>query len=285
MESSAFTPVTLNSSSQGTVSLKFLHTGDYVVAENLLSSPTRWAYSAPITITTAAKPTIIVSAPGTAQEASAGAGVTISETISTVNLAGPIYAAVYTASGVMESSAFTPVTLNSSSQGTVSLKFLHTGDYVVAENLLSSPTRWAYSAQVTITDPAALASSASTFLISSVVPDSSRLLVSGDKEIGADATVREFMDGKYLGVIHDLMPDGLFSFHIPDVTAGAHELVLTLDGYTKSAIYDFTRTIAPTASAAGTVTTTIHAASSGSATALLASIGVSSHTVTPILST
>ena len=118
--------------------------------------------------------TISVSAPGTVAEASYGAGVTVSETISTVNLPGPIYVAVYTSNNVMESASFVPVTLGANNQGTVSLHFAQSGDYVVAENKLLSPTRWAYSSPITITDPV----TAAPVLISG--PGTNAVLSSGE---------------------------------------------------------------------------------------------------------
>ena len=153
MESAAFVPVTLNASGQGTLSLNFAHTGDYVTVENRLVSPDRYVNSTPITINDVITPYITVSAPGTVAEASAGAGVTVTEIVNTVNISGPVYAAVFTAQRVMESTAYVPVTLNASSQGAVSLKFSHTGDYVTVENRLLSPDRWVYSSPITITDP------------------------------------------------------------------------------------------------------------------------------------
>ena len=153
MESAAFVPVTLNASGQGTASLNFAHSGDYVTVENRLVSPDRYVNSTPITINDVITPYITVSAPGMVAEASAGAGVSVTETVNTVNINGPVYAAVFTAQGLMESAAYVPVTLNASSQGTVSLNFLHSGDYVTVENRLVSPDRWVYSSPITITDP------------------------------------------------------------------------------------------------------------------------------------
>ena len=80
------------------------------------------------------------------------------------------------------------------------------------------------------TAPLAAAAVVHSFTISSITEVSNRLVVTGDKESGADATIREFVDGKYLGVVEDRAPDGKFSFKLADVSAGSHTMQFTLDG-------------------------------------------------------
>jgi hypothetical protein len=75
--------------------------------------------------------------------------------------------------------------------------------------------------------------------IASVAEDSGRLLLTGDKETGNAATLREFMDGTYLGSLRDNLADGAFSMHIADVAAGSHVLRLTLDGSSAAASFAF----------------------------------------------
>jgi hypothetical protein len=91
-----------------------------------------------------------------------------------------------------------------------------------------------------ITPPSTTPSTAG-LIISSVVEDGGQLLITGTKEIGKSATMREFMDGKYLGSLRDNLADGVFSFHIADVTAGSHVLRLILDGSSVSASFAFNK--------------------------------------------
>ena len=96
--------------------------------------------------------TIALSAPGTVPEASSGAGVTVTETVSTTGLTGSIYEEVLTSAGAVES-AFQPVTLGSNGQASFSVHLAKSGDYVRAVNSTTSPTVTANSSAVTITDP------------------------------------------------------------------------------------------------------------------------------------
>ena len=76
--------------------------------------------------------------------------------------------------------------------------------------------------------------------ISSVVKNGGLLLMTGAKQIGKAATLREYMDGKYLGTLRDNFADGPFSMHIAATAAGSHNLKLTLDGSTATASFAFT---------------------------------------------
>ena len=99
-------------------------------------------------------PTITLSALGTKQEAIPGVGVTVTETVSTSNLAGSIYVGVLTASGAVEK-AFSPVTLNSRGAAAFSITLAHSGDYIVAESSLARPIVTAKSTAISITEQAA----------------------------------------------------------------------------------------------------------------------------------
>jgi hypothetical protein len=94
--------------------------------------------------------TIAVSNPGTVNEASKGAGVNVSETISDKGLTTAYYE-VLTSSGAAEG-GWTEVTLNNSGVGTFTAHFQHTGDTLKVVNSTSNPVDTGTSAAVTITD-------------------------------------------------------------------------------------------------------------------------------------
>ena len=208
--------------------------------------------------------TITLSAPGTVEEASKGAGVTITETVSAPGLS-TIYESVFTKGNVAEG-AWQAVKLDASGKGSFQVHLKNTGDYVNVVNSPTNPTVSGYSPLVTITDPVVVlpkpgplpvvpkpaplpglpgapepvkAPGVAGLSISSLTEDAGRLKMVGDKETGGPNTVREFMDGKYLGVLHDGMADGAFSMHLADVTAGAHTMLLKLDGTSATTVYDF----------------------------------------------
>ena len=121
------------------------------------TSPTVTATSSPVTITdpVVVTPTISLSAPGTVQEASPGAGVTVTETITTTNLTGSVYEEVLTAGGTIET-PYQAVTLT----GNVTTSAIHlaaSGDTIRVVNNPTAPTVTANSSPVTITDLAATA--------------------------------------------------------------------------------------------------------------------------------
>ncbi len=62
----------------------------------------------------------------------------------------------------------------------------------------------------------------------------------GNKEVGAKATLREYIDGTYRGTLWDGMPDGAFDFQSIMLPAGTHTLKLTLDGSTATATVTYT---------------------------------------------
>ncbi len=198
---------------------------------------TDMSYSMPILAT---KPppvspsTIRLSDPGTLQEASAGAGVTVTETITATGMT-TAYVEVLAGAGTVES-AYSAVALDAHGTSTVQLHLGRSGDYIQAVDSLGAATVITRSAAVTIT-PASMPPLA----ITSLKEDNGRLLMGGDKNIGRAATLREFMDGKYIGVLRDNFADGAFNMHIADVTARAHVLALTLDGSSATATYDFTK--------------------------------------------
>ena len=95
---------------------------------------------------------------------------------------------------------------------------------------------------------------AHTLTVTSLTETAGKLTLVGDKEIGSAATMREFMDGKYLGTLTDGLKDGVFTMQIADVTTGAHTLALTLDGSTTGASYAFTKTASGAITVGNTVT-------------------------------
>ena len=161
---SYFAPVALNASGTASFQAHLAKTGDYVVAVNALTGATTDAIGAPVTISdppgtpsATVAPSISLSAPGTVQEASPGAGVTVTETITTAGLSGSVYWGVLTASQTVET-YFSPVALNASGSATVQVHLANTGDTIVAVNSLTAATAGAVAAPVTITDPAQSAS-------------------------------------------------------------------------------------------------------------------------------
>ena len=225
---------------------------------------TEMSYSAPIAAG-APVPTLRLSAPGSLQEASPGAGVTVVETITTTNLTGSVYDEVLTASGAVET-PYKAVALTGGSTS-VSVHLAKSGDSIRVVDNIASPKVTATSSAVTITDPI---TTTPKFLISGVTEDNGRILISGDKEIGKAATMREFMDGKFIGVLRDGLIDGVFAIHAADVTVGKHELKLALDGYQSSAIFDFTKTA--TTIQATPASTTVLPSTGQSAGALVATL-------------
>jgi hypothetical protein len=136
-----------------TISPHLALSGDVVRVANNPTSPTVTATSLPVTITdpVVSAPTIALSAPGTVQEASVGAGVTVTETITTTNLTGNVYEEVLTAAGTVE----TPYTAVALTNGvaTSSVHLAKSGDTIQVVDNTASPTVTAISTPVTITDP------------------------------------------------------------------------------------------------------------------------------------
>ena len=95
--------------------------------------------------------TISLSAPGTVQEASPGAGVTVSEIITTTNLTGNVYEEVLTSSGVVES-GYRAVALTNG-VATSSVFLAKTGDKIRVVDNPTAPRVTTDSAPVTITAP------------------------------------------------------------------------------------------------------------------------------------
>ena len=100
-----------------------------------------------------ASPTLSVSAPGSMQEASVGAGVTVTEKIAATNLSGNVYAEVLTSSGSVET-GYQAVALNNGA-ASLSVHLAKTGDFVRVVDNTTAPKVTANSSAVTITDPAA----------------------------------------------------------------------------------------------------------------------------------
>jgi hypothetical protein len=149
---------TLSANGVATVNVDFEHTGDYLLVENNPTAESVEASSTPITITdpstttTTTTPAITgVSAPGTVQEASVGAGVTVAETITASGLTTVDYF-VMTSANVAEEN-WQVATLNASGVATVDVEFEHTGDYLLVVNNPTTESVKAWSDPITITDP------------------------------------------------------------------------------------------------------------------------------------
>jgi hypothetical protein len=138
-------------------------------------------------------PTISLSVPGTVPEAAVGAGVTISEIITTTNITGPVYEEVLTASGAVES-GYKAVALTKGA-ATVSVFLAKSGDKVQVVDNPTSPTVIADSSPVTITDP--IVTPPPTVTIGSG-PDTLALQVSEDAYLG-NALFTVSVDGKQIG--------------------------------------------------------------------------------------
>jgi len=93
-------------------------------------------------------PTISLSDPGTVQEASVGAGVTVTETITTTNLTGTVYADVLTASGAVET-GYTAVTLIDG-MAAFTVRLAKSGDSIQVVDNSTTPTVSATSSPVSI---------------------------------------------------------------------------------------------------------------------------------------
>jgi hypothetical protein len=145
--------VALDSKGGATFSAHFQHTGDYVVVVGNTTQQTVRALSTPITITggTVVTPSISVSAPGTVQEASVGAGVNVAETFTAKGMS-TVYEAVFTSANVAEAN-WLAVSLNASGVGSSTMHFQHSGDYIVAVNSPTLQTVKGWSTPITITDP------------------------------------------------------------------------------------------------------------------------------------
>lgn len=218
----------------------------------------------PVTTPTPVLTSIAVSAPGTVMETSVGAGVTVTETI-TAPHATTLYEATFTSSNVMEAN-WQAVAINSSGVASYQASFQHSGDYVVVVDNTTAATVQGWSTAIKITDavvpPPVVVTppvvvppvvvppvvvppvvvppvAATSFTLSSVTEVAGKLVVIGDKESGSPATVREVVDGHYLGVIEDHAADGKFSFSLADVAAGSHTMVLSLDGSSLTASMKF----------------------------------------------
>jgi hypothetical protein len=84
------------------------------------------------------------------QETSVGAGVTVTETITTTSLTGNVYEEVLTSSGAVET-GYTPVTLTNG-VATSSVHLAKSGDVIQVVDNSSLPTITAHSSPVTITE-------------------------------------------------------------------------------------------------------------------------------------
>ncbi len=120
------------------------------------------------------------------QEATFGAGVTVTETITTTNLTGNVYAEVLTSSGAVETS-YTAIALNNG-VATSSVHLGKSGDTIQVVDNVTTPTVTVRSSPVTITGPVFLGSGA----------DVLALQVSEDAWNG-NALFTVAVDGKQIG--------------------------------------------------------------------------------------
>ncbi len=241
------------SNGSASFSVHLAASGDTVRAVDSTSSPTVTANSAAVTITdpavSAPHPTITLSAPGTVQEPSVGAGVTVTETVAATGLTS-VYEEVLTNTGAVES-GYQAVALSNGS-ASFSVHLAASGDTVHAVDSTSSPTVTANSAAVTITDPVVIAptptpSPSMSFILSNIVHTSATQdTITVSKSTGVNQTIRAYVDGVYKGVLWDNAPDGkpLQGFTINDsiLTTGSHVLKLALDGSGLSTSYDYDKT-------------------------------------------
>ena len=100
-------------------------------------------------------PTVTFNQPPTAHEVAWGSGVTITDTITTTYLAGPVYVGVETSAGNIETPAFSTIELGLDGSATFTVTLEHSLDSVVVENNLSGPAVSVQSSPVTFTEPMA----------------------------------------------------------------------------------------------------------------------------------
>ncbi len=155
VESPQFYAATLDANGTATITAHLAHSGDYIAVETSQANPALIVDSTPVTIT---EPTFSITpaALGTVQEATVGSGVTVTETIRTSNVVGPVYWGVVTAQGRVESPQFYAATLDANGTATITAHLSHTGDTIAVETSLQKPALIVNSAPVTITDPAAI---------------------------------------------------------------------------------------------------------------------------------
>ncbi len=253
-----FQAVALSSTGSTAVSLHLAASGDTVRVVNSAGAATVTANSAAVTITdpavVAPHPTISLSAPGTAREASVGAGVTVTETVTATGLTS-IDEEVLTKTGAVET-AYKAVALGSSGTASFSVHLAASGDTIRAVDSSTAPTVTANSAAVTITDPAVIAPTpiqspapgpAMSFILSNIVHTSATQdTITVSKATGINQTIRAYVDGTYKGVLWDNAPDGkpLQGFTINDalLSVGSHVLKLTLDNSSLSTSYAYDKT-------------------------------------------
>ena len=152
VESPQFYAADLDANGTVTITAHLDQSGDYIAVASNLNNPDVEVDSAPVIVT---EPTFTITpaAIGTVQEAAYGAGVTITETIHTTNIAGLIYWGVLTALGWVESPQFYAATLDANGNVTITAHLAHTGDYIDVATSLTNPALLVSSAPVTITEP------------------------------------------------------------------------------------------------------------------------------------
>jgi hypothetical protein len=218
---------------------------------------------------------IAISNPGTVTAASAGAPVTVQETVSAPGLS-TIYEATFTSAGTAEAN-WAAVTLDASGNGSFAANFANSGDYVVAVSNTSTDANESWSSPITITAPTATTSTTSTstsgttstttpttttttttstsagsVLTLSAADVNNQLVLTGIKADGQDWTVKWSLDGHYEGTLKDNMPDGSFTFTEALPTPGTHNVVVYLDSTNIQASASVT---VPTATTTSTATT------------------------------
>jgi hypothetical protein len=222
---------------------------------------------------------IAISNPGTVTAASAGAPVTVQETVSAPGLS-TIYEATFTSAGTAEAN-WAAVTLDASGNGSFAANFANSGDYVVAVSNTSTDANESWSSPITITAPTATTSTTSTstsgttstttpttttttttstsagsVLTLSAADVNNQLVLTGIKADGQDWTVKWSLDGHYEGTLKDNMPDGSFTFTEALPTPGTHNVVVYLDSTNIQASASVTVPTATTTSTATTSTPT-----------------------------
>lgn len=149
-------PITLNSSGIASHAMTFQHSGDYMIAVGNTSTEANKGFSSRITVnapsatttttTTAPSSWITISNPGTVTASSGIATETIH--FSDPGLSGVAALVMNNANVAEENWSWVP--FNSSGQGSMSMTFQHTGDYVLAVANSSTQTDKSWSSRITI---------------------------------------------------------------------------------------------------------------------------------------
>ena len=242
---SGYQQVILDASGNGSLRIHLAQSGDYINATDSMTTPTVTSRSAAVTITTPDPPPPVSPVVTVAEPASLVVGIH-SFAGSVTGSPGSVELAWHTTgTEVNGASDFVHATVAADGTFTVELDVDHPGvSSTLWADVDGKVTRlWSMApiAAAVIPPPVPPVTPPGILTITGVSEDAGRLLVSGVKSAGAPQTMREFLDGKYLGVVRDHFADGSYFLHLADTTNGSHRLEFTLDGSGASAVYDFTK--------------------------------------------